>query len=105
VGGGAVLDVELFECRAGNGRETRTYFLALLRREQGFDGPVFVSLEGLDLALTLTNEAKRDRLHAAGRSGAGQLAPEHRRKREANKIVERAARQISFDERRVDGTR
>jgi hypothetical protein len=53
----------------------------------------------LDLELAVADEAQRHRLHAAGRAGAGQLAPQHRRQREADQIVERAARQIGVDQR------
>ena len=44
-------------------------------------------------------------MHAAGRARARQLAPEHRREREADQIVERAAREIGVDQRVVDGAR
>ena len=48
------------------------------------------------------DQPQRDRLHAPGRARARQLAPEHRREREADQIVERAARQIGVDQRAVD---
>jgi hypothetical protein len=59
-------------------------------------------LEALDLAFAVADEPQRHRLHPAGRACAGQLAPQHRRQGEADKIIERAARQIGVDQRRVD---
>ena len=102
VGGGPVLDVELVELLAGDGRQPGADLLALGRREQRLDGPVFLGLEGLDLGLAVADEAQRHRLHAAGRAGARQLAPQHRREREADEIVERPAGEVGLDQRRVD---
>ena len=65
----------------------------------GLDGPVFVGAEGLDLGLAVAHEAQRHRLHAAGRAGARQLAPQHRRQGEADEIVEGAAGEIGVDQR------
>ena len=76
--------------------------LALGGRELGHDRPVFLRLEHLDLGLAVADQAERHRLHAAGRAGAGQLAPQHRREREADQIVERAAGEIGVDQRAVD---
>ena len=84
---------------AVDGVEAGGNLFALGGREQGLDGPVFVGPEGLDLGLAVADEAQRDRLHAAGRAGARQLAPQHRRQGEADEIVERAAGQIGGDER------
>ena len=56
----------------------------------------------LDLALAVEDQAQRHRLHAAGRARAGQLAPQHRREREADQIVQRAAGQVGVDQRAVD---
>ncbi len=39
------------------------------------DAPVFLGLEGLDLELALADQPQRDRLNAAGRLRARQLAP------------------------------
>ena len=58
--------------------------------------------EGLDLHLALDDEAQADRLHPAGRLGAGQFAPEHRREVEADEVIERAAGEIGVDQRLVD---
>ena len=81
------------------GTEPRRDLLALGRREQRLDGPVFVGLEGLDLGLAIAHEAQRHGLHPPGRARARQLAPQHRRQREADEIVERAARQIGRHQR------
>ena len=70
-------------------------------RQRG-DLPVFFRDEALDLGFAVADEAQRHRLHAAGRAGARQLAPQHRRQVEADEIVERAARQIGVDQRHVD---
>ena len=56
----------------------------------------------LDLALAVADEAQRHRLHAAAERAPGQLAPQHRREREADEIVEGAARQVGVDQRLVD---
>ena len=64
--------------------------------------PIFAADEFFDLQLAFADEAQRDRLHAPGRARAGQLAPQDRRQREADEIVERAAGQIGVDERLVD---
>ena len=61
--------------------------------------------EFLDLQLAVADEPQRHRLHAAGRARARQLAPEHRREREADEIIERAAREIGVDQRAVDRAR
>ena len=71
-------------------------------RHRGFDGPVFVGAEGFDLGFAVAHETQRHRLHAPGRLRARKLAPQHRRQREADEIVEGAARQIGFDQRPVD---
>ena len=69
------------------------------RRDQR---PVFARDELLDLELAVADEPQRHRLHAAGRARARQLAPQHRREREADEIVERAAGEIGVDQRAVD---
>ncbi len=45
---------------------------------------------------------QRHRLHPPRRARAGQLAPQHRREREADEVVERAARPVGVDQRLVD---
>ena len=79
--------------------------LALGRRQLRLDGPVLLRLEGLDLGLAVADEPQRHRLHAAGRAGARQLAPQHRGEREADEIVERAAGEIGVHQRRIDDAR
>ena len=61
--------------------------------------------EFLDLEFAVADQPQRHRLHAAGRARAGQLAPQHRREREADEIVERAAGEIGIDQRAVDVAR
>ena len=85
--------------------EARLKLLGLVVRASAIDRPIFLRLERLDLRLAVADEPKRDRLHAAGRAGAGQLPPQHRRKREADEIIERAAGEIGVDQRLVDGAR
>ena len=60
--------------------------------------PIFLGAERLDLALALDDQAQRDRLDAPGGLGARQLAPQHRRQREADEIVERPARPVRVDQ-------
>ena len=101
-GRGFVLDVELLERRAVDGDKASFDIFVLGRGEQGFDRPVFVRPEGLDLGLAIADEPQGNRLHAACRAGTGQLAPEHGRQREADEIIERAARQIGGNQRLID---
>ena len=100
----AGLDVELVGLLAIDGIEAGEEALALLR-QLGFDGPVFIGLEPLDLGFAVGDDAQGHRLHAAGRAGAGQLAPQDRREGEADEIIEGAARQIGIDQRLVDVAR
>ena len=72
---------------------------------RGGDAPIFLRAEQLDLALAIDDQAQRDRLDAARRLGAGQLAPQHRREREADQIIERAARPIGVDQILVERAR
>ena len=67
--------------------------------------PVLPFDEFLDLEFAIANEPKGDRLDAARRPGARQFTPQHRRKVEANEIVERTAGQIGIDEGIVDHAR
>ena len=77
--------------------------VSLARRRQRRDQrPVFAGDELLDLELAVADEPQRHRLHPAGRARARQLAPQHRREREADEIVERAAGEIGVDQRAVD---
>ncbi len=72
------------------------------RRKLGEDRPVFLGDEFLDLELAVAHQPQRHRLHAAGRTRARQFAPQHGRQRKADQIIERAAREIGIDQRRVD---
>jgi hypothetical protein len=71
----------------------------------GFDRPVFLRLERFDLEFAVADQPQRHRLHAARRARARQFAPQHRRQREADEIVERAAREIGVDQLLVDVAR
>ena len=73
-----------------------------LRPQMGEDRPIFAGDEFLDLELAVADDAQRDRLDAAGRARARQLAPQHRREVEADEIIERAAGAIGVDQRLVD---
>ena len=95
-------DVELLQLLAVEDGEPRLEAVIARRLQQRGDLPVFLADETLDLGLAVADQPQRHRLHAAGRAGAGQLAPQHRRQREADEIVERAAGEIGIDQRRVD---
>ena len=71
-------------------------------RQLGDDRPVFPGDEFLDLQLAVADQPQRDRLHPAGRARARQFSPEHRREREANEIIERAAGEIGIDQCTID---
>ena len=73
--------------------------------ELGQDRPIFLRLESLDLELAVADEPERHRLHAARRTGAGQLPPQHGGKGEAHEIIERAAGEIGIDQGPVDRAR
>ena len=104
---GALLgvEVELLELAAVEMGEAGLQHLLLGRAEIGIDRPVFAGLEDFDLRFALADQAQRHRLDAAGRTAARQLAPQHGREREADQIVERAARQIGVDQRLVEVAR
>ena len=98
----SVLDIELFQRGAVDSVEPSRELLGSCRRHGGFDRPVFLAAEGLDLCLAVADEAQRHRLHAPCRAGARQLAPQHGREREAYEVVERPAGEVGGDERPVD---
>ena len=102
LGGRLVGNVEFFELLAGDRDEARLEGLVLGGGELGDDRPIFLRLELLDFELAVADEAKRYRLHAAGRAGARQLPPQHRGEGEADEIIERAAGEIGVDQRPVD---
>ncbi len=74
-------------------------------RDVGLDGPVFLGPEVLDLDLAVDDQAQGHRLHPAGRAGARQLAPQHRREGEAHQIVQRAAGEVGVHQLHVDVAR
>ena len=98
-------DIEFVELLAVGGNEACLEGLVLGGRELGGDRPRFLRLELLDLELAVADEPERHGLDAAGRSGARKLAPQDRRQREADEIVERAAGEIGVDQRPVDRAR
>ncbi|MGY3291194.1 hypothetical protein ACVWWP_004261 [Bradyrhizobium sp. LM3.6] len=95
-------DVETLDLLAVGADETRLEGIAA-RRQQGRDQrPVFAGDELLDLEFAVADQPQRHRLHATGRAGAGQLAPQHGGEGEADQIVQRAARHVGVDQRAVD---
>ena len=60
--------------------------------------PVFLRAEQFDLVLALADQAQRDRLDPARTLGPGQFAPQHRRKGEAEQVIERAAGEVGVDQ-------
>ena len=74
-------------------------------REDGLDRPVLAGGERLDLALALDDEADRDRLDAAGRQAAADLARQQRAERVADEAVDDAPRLLRVDEVLVDVAR
>src|SRR3546814_10949663 len=78
MGGRFVVQVELVELLALPLGKPRIERLSA-RLHGGGDGPVFLRAEGLDLALAVNDKTQRDRLHAACRFRAGQLAPQGRK--------------------------
>ena len=105
VGLDAGADIETLELLSVGADQAGFETVAARRRQLGDDRPIFLGDEFLDFQFAVADQPQRDRLHAAGRARARQLAPEHRREREADQIIERAARQIGVDQRAVDGAR
>ena len=58
--------------------------------------------KGHALALALTDQSDRDRLHAAGRAGLVDGAPEHRRDLVAHQSVEESATLLGVDQSQVE---
>ena len=102
---GLVGEVELVELAAVEVRQSGGECLAGVLAKNPFDGPVLARTEVLDLRFALADQPQRHRLHAAGRAAAGKLAPQHRRQREADEVVERATREIGLDQLAVDFAR
>ena len=96
------VEIEAVELLAVEMRQPRREAVAGFGLELDLDRPVFARLERLDLGFALADQAQRDRLHAARRAAARQFAPQHRRQREPDQIIERAARQIGLDQLGVD---
>src|SRR6185312_2283129 len=82
-----VREIELLEFLAVETEQSRAERLIRMRAV-GLDRPVLARLERFDLFLALGDHAQRRRLHAARGQSALHLAPEHRRKVEADEIVE-----------------
>src|SRR5690242_9786913 len=92
------VEVETVELLAVEMRQPCREPLAGFGLELDLDRPVFARLEYLDLGFALADQAQRNRLHATGRAAARQFAPQHRRKREPDQIIECATRQIRLDQ-------
>ena len=63
-----------------------------------FNLPIFLWLERFDFQFALTDNTQRNRLHPPCRTRPRQFTPKDRREVKADKIVERAARQIRIDQ-------
>ena len=101
----ASADVEPLDLLAVGADQAGLELVAARGRELGHQRPVFARNEALDLELAVAHQPQRHRLHASGRAGARQLAPQHRRQRKADQIVERTPRQIGIHQGAVDGAR
>ena len=105
LGLGARSDVEPLDLLSIGPDEARLEGLAARCRERRNQRPVFVRNELLDFQLAVGDQPQCDRLHPAGRACARKLAPEHRREREPDEIVERTARPVGIDQSSVDRAR
>ncbi len=70
--------------------------------EAGVEGPVFLFLELLDLALALDDEAEGDGLDASGGESAADFVPQQGRNLEADEAVEDAAGLLGIDQVPID---
>ena len=102
LGFGAGADVEPLNLLAVGADQPRLEGVAARRRQGRDQRPVFARDEFLDFEFAVADQPQRHRLHAAGRARARQFAPQHRREREADEIIQRAARHIGVDQRAVD---
>ena len=101
-GFGSRADIETLDLLSIGADKARLEHVAARRGERGHQRPIFARHEFFDFQLAVANQAQRHRLHASGRARARQLAPQHRREREADQIIEGAAREIGVDQGRVD---
>ncbi len=99
---GARADVEALDLLPVGADQARFEDFVARGRQLGDDRPIFLGDEFLDFELAVADKTQRDRLHAAGGAGARQLAPEHRREREADEIIERTAGEVGIDQRAID---
>ena len=74
-------------------------------QQVGNERPIFPRDEFFDFEFAVANKTQRHRLHAAGRACARQFAPQNGGEREADEIIEGAAREIRIDQRAVDRAR
>ena len=98
---GFVLNIEAVELFPRQHGKPRLIFLPARRSEDRFDAPVFLRIERLDLHLALNDQAQADGLHASRTFRAGQFAPQNGREVETHQIIQRAPRQIGFDQRHI----
>ncbi len=94
-------NVEFLQFAAAQNGKLRLKLLPARGDQQGFDRPVFLGTEGLDLHLAFDDQTQHDRLHPPGRPRARQLAPEDGRQGKAHQIVQRAAGEIGLDQRLI----
>ena len=99
---GARADVEALDLLPVGADQARLEDFVTRGRQLGDDRPVFLGDEFFDFELAIADQTQRDRLHAAGRACARQLAPEYRREREADEVIQRAAGEIGIDQRAID---
>ena len=102
---GARADIETLEFLSVGADEAGFERLVAWRRQRCNQRPIFPADEFLDFEFAVANQPQRHRLDATGRAGAGKLAPQHRRKRETDEIVERPPREIGIDQGLVDAAR
>jgi hypothetical protein len=101
----AVRDSLRRQAFAVGGHEPGFEGIVARRAQQCGDVPVLLGDEPFDLIFAVADQAQGDRLHAARRAGARQLAPKHRREGEADEVIECAAGEIGVDQRNIDVTR
>ena len=99
-----ITKVELIQLFASQADQARVEGLTARRLHQGLNGPVFLVAKRFDFHLALYNDAQANRLNAASRFRTGQFAPQNWGKIETDQIIQRAAGQISLDQRLIDLT-